>query len=212
MASVHDLLVNFNLATGGKTWGGEDGASDQATACIAILDELERLPMDLATLSSGSPKPGKALKAVLARAHPREQCAQVCWGGHGALSAGKRVKALLGRWAAIARTALDEAAAAEGNAAEGNAGSRKRPAEEEETNETKKKTKKEKKEKRQRKEKVAAGCLSGRKGRERFAVTFSEATVHAGGVGNAVTGHMADHGFSPLELRTIQTAVEARGA
>ena len=211
MTSVHDLLVNFNLATGGKTWGGEDGASVQATACIAILDELERLPMDLATLSSGSPKPGKALKAVLARAHPPEQCAQVCWGGHGALSAGKRVKALLGRWAAIARTALDEAAAAEGNAAEGNAGSRKRPAEEEETNETKKKTKKEKKEKRQRKEKVA-GCLSGRKGRERFAVTFSEATVHAGGVGNAVTGHMADHGFSPLELRTIQTAVEARGA
>ena len=202
MANVHDLLVNFNLATGGKTWGGEDGAP----AYMAILDELERLPMDLATLSSGSPKPGKALKAVLARAHLRsEQCAQV-----------KRVKALLGRWAAIARTALDEAAAAErngaeGNASEGNAASRKRPAEEEETKKTKKKTKKEKKEKKQRKEK-SAGCLSGRKGRERFAVTFSEATVHAGGVGNAVTGRMADHGFSPLDLRTIQSAVEARGA
>lgn len=53
--------------------------------------------------------------------------------------------------------------------------------------------------------------LDDRKGRERFAITFCEASVHAGGVGNAVTGKMADHGFSCDELKAIQAHVISEG-
>lgn len=50
-----------------------------------------------------------------------------------------------------------------------------------------------------------------RKAHERFAITFCEASVHAGGVGNAVTGKMADEGFSCDELRGIKTNIESKG-
>tara|TARA_B110000008_G_C16972768_1_gene564627 strand:- start:1783 stop:3000 length:1218 start_codon:yes stop_codon:yes gene_type:complete len=53
--------------------------------------------------------------------------------------------------------------------------------------------------------------LEQRKEHERFAITFCEASVHAGGVGNAVTGNMAPEGLSCEELRSIKTMVESRG-
>lgn len=50
-----------------------------------------------------------------------------------------------------------------------------------------------------------------RKDTERFAVTLSEATVHAGGVDNKVTGKMAKEGFGVDELKAIAMAVKAAG-
>ena len=50
-----------------------------------------------------------------------------------------------------------------------------------------------------------------RKDRERFAITFCEASVHAGGVGNSVTGRMAEKGFSPDELKGIQATILEKG-
>lgn len=50
-----------------------------------------------------------------------------------------------------------------------------------------------------------------RKELERFAITFSEATVHAGGVDGDITGEMAPCGFSVQELQGIAAAVNASG-
>lgn len=46
---------------------------------------------------------------------------------------------------------------------------------------------------------------------ERFAVTFCEATVHAGGVGQDASGKMAPEGLSPSELETIATGINMVG-
>ena len=46
---------------------------------------------------------------------------------------------------------------------------------------------------------------------ERFAITFCEASVHAGGVGNEATGTMSAHGISTTELRTIQAGIQQHG-
>lgn len=46
---------------------------------------------------------------------------------------------------------------------------------------------------------------------ERFAVTFCEATVHAGGVGQGASGKMAAMGLSPSEFKTIATGINMAG-
>ncbi len=46
---------------------------------------------------------------------------------------------------------------------------------------------------------------------ERFAATFCEATVHAGGVGQDASGKMAPEGLSPSELETIATGINMVG-
>lgn len=46
---------------------------------------------------------------------------------------------------------------------------------------------------------------------ERYAVTFCESSVHAGGVGNESTGTMTDRGYSPGELRGMLEEIEGRG-
>ena len=46
---------------------------------------------------------------------------------------------------------------------------------------------------------------------ERFAVTFCEATVHAGGVGQDASVKMAPEGLSPSELETIATGINMVG-
>ena len=46
---------------------------------------------------------------------------------------------------------------------------------------------------------------------ERFAVTFCEATVHAGGVGQDASGKMAPEGLSPAEFETIAALITKVG-
>lgn len=53
--------------------------------------------------------------------------------------------------------------------------------------------------------------LTSRKDHERYAITFCEASVHAGGVGQESSGAMAEDGFYLEELRTIQAAIRKNG-
>ena len=53
--------------------------------------------------------------------------------------------------------------------------------------------------------------MEARMASERFAVTFCEATVHAGGVGQDASGKMADEGLSPSEFETIAALIKKDG-
>ena len=53
--------------------------------------------------------------------------------------------------------------------------------------------------------------MEARMASERFAVTFCEATVHAGGVGQDASGKMAPEGLSPAEFETIAAGINMAG-
>lgn len=53
--------------------------------------------------------------------------------------------------------------------------------------------------------------MEARMASERFAVTFCEATVHAGGVGQDASGKMAPEGLSPAEFETIAALITKVG-
>ena len=53
--------------------------------------------------------------------------------------------------------------------------------------------------------------MEARMASERFAVTFCEATVHAGGVGQDASGKMAPEGLSPSEFETIAALIKKDG-
>jgi hypothetical protein len=53
--------------------------------------------------------------------------------------------------------------------------------------------------------------MEARMASERFAVTFCEATVHAGGVGQDASGKMAPEGLSPAEFETIAAGINMVG-
>lgn len=53
--------------------------------------------------------------------------------------------------------------------------------------------------------------IEARKSSERFAITFCEATVHAGGVGQHSSGKMADNGFTCDELHSLSDVINNMG-
>ena len=49
--------------------------------------------------------------------------------------------------------------------------------------------------------------MADRMDKERFAITFCEATVHAGGVGQDASGKMAEHGISPRQMELLSDSI-----
>lgn len=58
-----------------------------------------------------------------------------------------------------------------------------------------------------RKRVVKSRTMAERMAQERFAITFCEATVHAGGVGQDASGRMAEHGISPRQMEVLRDSI-----